>query len=126
MPRNLHQKRLFRWQFASCTVLRFHGVSTVPQHVCPIPTGSPFQNDVGSRHEQTRYNRRRGRARGRHRGVVMSPDEAVALSFAFLSDLPRAGLTDRLRADDPNLLELARALLGQAAAVRAAATRRGI
>ena len=56
----------------------------------------------------------------------MSPDEAVALSFAFLSDLPRAGLTDRLRADDPNLLELARSLLGQADAVRAAAAPRGI
>jgi DNA processing protein len=56
----------------------------------------------------------------------MSPDEAVALSFAFLSDLPRAGLTDRLRADDPHLLELARSLLGQADAVRAAAASRGI
>ena len=31
----------------------------------------------------------------------MTLDDAVALSFAFLSDLPRAGLTDRLRADDP-------------------------
>ena len=56
----------------------------------------------------------------------MSPDEAVALSFAVLSDLPRAGLTDRLRADDPHLLELARALLGQAHSVRAAAAPRGI
>ena len=56
----------------------------------------------------------------------MSPDEAVALSFAFLSDLPRAGLTDRLRADDPHLLELARSLLQQSDAVRAAAARRGI
>jgi DNA processing protein len=56
----------------------------------------------------------------------MSPDEAVALSFAFLSDLPRAGLTHRLRADDPHLLELARSLLGQADAVRAAAASRGI
>ena len=56
----------------------------------------------------------------------MSPDEAVALSFAFLSDLPRTGLTDRLRADDPHLLELARSLLGQANAVRAAAAPRGI
>jgi DNA processing protein len=56
----------------------------------------------------------------------MSPDEAVALSFAFLSDLPRVGLTDRLRADDPHLLELARSLLGRADAVRAAAASRGI
>jgi DNA processing protein len=56
----------------------------------------------------------------------MSPDEAVALSLAFLSDLPRAGLTDRLRADDPNLLELARSLVARANAVRADAARRGI
>jgi len=56
----------------------------------------------------------------------MSPDEAVALSFAVLSDLPRTGLTDRLRADDPHLLERARALLPQAHAVRAAAASRGI
>ncbi len=54
----------------------------------------------------------------------MSPDEAVALSFAFLSDLPRAGLTDRLRADDPHLLELARSLLGQADAARSRGTSR--
>jgi len=56
----------------------------------------------------------------------MTPDEAVALSFAVLSDLPRAGLADRLRADDPHLLELARALLPQAHTVRAAAAGRGI
>ena len=56
----------------------------------------------------------------------MSPDEAVALSFALFSDVPRPGLTDRLRADDPHLLERARALLPQAAAVRAAAASRGI
>jgi DNA processing protein len=56
----------------------------------------------------------------------MSPDESVALSFALFSDLPRAGLTDRLRADDPNLLELARSLLPHAAMVRTAAARRGI
>jgi DNA processing protein len=56
----------------------------------------------------------------------MSPDEAVALSFAFLSALPRAGLTDRLRADDPHLLELARSLLPKANAVRAEAASRGI
>src|SRR2546423_3915750 len=76
--------------------------------------------------ERTRYNRRRGRARGRHRGGLMSPDEAIALSLAVLSDLPRTGLTDRLRADDPNLLELARSLLPQATSVRATAARRGI
>src|SRR5258705_9450490 len=56
----------------------------------------------------------------------MSPDESVALSFAVLSDLPRAGLTDRLHADDPHLLELARSLLPRARAVRAAAASRGI
>ena len=55
----------------------------------------------------------------------MTPDEAVALSFAVLADLPRAGLTDRLRADDPNLLELARSLLPRAHAARAAAATRG-
>jgi DNA processing protein len=56
----------------------------------------------------------------------MSPDYAVALSFAVLSELPRAGLTDRLHADDPDLLDLARSLLPKAYAARAAAGRRGI
>jgi DNA processing protein len=56
----------------------------------------------------------------------MTPDEAVALSFATLSDLPRTGLTGRLHADDPNLLEFARTLLPRADAVRIAATGRGI
>ena len=56
----------------------------------------------------------------------MTPDESVALSFALLSDLPRTGLTDRLRADDPNLLELARSLAPRAHAARADAASRGI
>jgi DNA processing protein len=56
----------------------------------------------------------------------MSPDESVALSFASVSDLPRAALTERLRADDPHLLELARSLLPQARAVRTNAANRGI
>ena len=56
----------------------------------------------------------------------MSPDECVALSFASLSDVPRAGLTDRLHADDPHLLEVARSLLPQASALRTAAAARGI
>lgn len=56
----------------------------------------------------------------------MTTDEAIALSFATLSDLPRAGLTDRLQADDPHLLELARLLLPRASAVRTAAAPRGI
>jgi len=56
----------------------------------------------------------------------MSPDESVALSFAAFSDLPRAGLTDRLHADDPNLLELARSLLARADMVQTAAASRGI
>lgn len=56
----------------------------------------------------------------------MSPDEAIALSFAVLSNLPRAGLTERLRGDDPHLLELARSLLPTAHRVRTAAASRGI
>ena len=56
----------------------------------------------------------------------MTPDEAIALSFATFSELPRAGLTDRLHADDPHLLDLARLLLPRANAVRIAAARRGI
>jgi len=56
----------------------------------------------------------------------MSPDEAVALSCAVLSDLPRTSLTERLHADDPHLVELARSLLPRAHAVRTAAARRGI
>ena len=56
----------------------------------------------------------------------MTPDEVVALSFALLADLPRAGLTDRLHADDPNLLELARSLVPRANAARANAASRGI
>jgi DNA processing protein len=56
----------------------------------------------------------------------MSPDESAALSFASVADLPRAGLTERLRADDPHLLELARSLLPQARAVRTSAANRGI
>ena len=56
----------------------------------------------------------------------MSPDESVALSFATLSELPRAGLTDRLRADDPHILELARSLLSRAHAVIDDADRRGV
>ena len=56
----------------------------------------------------------------------MTPNEAVALSFAFLSDLRRSGLTDRLLADDPNLVELARSLMPRANAARADAASRGI
>ncbi len=56
----------------------------------------------------------------------MSPDESVALSFAVLSDLPRIGLTERLHADDPHLVEVARSLLPRARAVRTAVAKRGI
>jgi DNA processing protein len=56
----------------------------------------------------------------------MTSDDAVALSFASLSELPRVGLGDRLRADDPHLLELARSLISRAETARAAAARRGI
>jgi len=56
----------------------------------------------------------------------MTSDHAIALSFAAVSDLPRVGLGDRLRADDPHLLELASSLTTRARTVRAAAARRGI
>lgn len=54
----------------------------------------------------------------------MTLDEAVALSL--ISDLPRLGLTDRLRADDPSLLELASPRLACARDTRARAVRDGI
>jgi DNA processing protein len=56
----------------------------------------------------------------------MTPDHAVALSFAPTAHLPRVGLGDRLRADDPNLLELAESLTSHAQDVRAEARARGI
>lgn len=46
----------------------------------------------------------------------MTHDEAIALSI--LEDLPRVGLTDRLRADDPVLLERAAPLLTVARDIR--------
>lgn len=49
-------------------------------------------------------------------GGVMTHDEAVALSL--VKDLPRVGLTERLRADDPVLLERAAPLLTAAREVR--------
>jgi DNA processing protein len=54
----------------------------------------------------------------------MTHDLAVALSL--LPSLPRAGLTDRLSAEDPALLELAEPLLARACALRASAARHGI
>jgi len=54
----------------------------------------------------------------------MTHDHAVALSL--LPSLPRAGLTERLLADDPVLAELAAPLLEQARDLRAAAAQRGI
>jgi DNA processing protein len=54
----------------------------------------------------------------------MTLDHAVALSL--FPDLSRVGLTDRLRADDPELLELAAARLEEAAALRQDAEQRGI
>lgn len=54
----------------------------------------------------------------------MNDDSAVALSL--LESLPRVGLTDRLRARDPVLLESAAALLPRARDVRASAAARGI
>ena len=54
----------------------------------------------------------------------MTLDEAVALSL--VSDLSRVGLADRLRADDPVLLEEARALHDRALMERARAEAVGI
>jgi len=54
----------------------------------------------------------------------MTPDHAISLSL--LPALSRIGLADRLRADDPHLIEQAEAGLTAARARRAAATRDGI
>ena len=54
----------------------------------------------------------------------MTHHEAVALSL--VSDLPRIGLTNRLRADDPELLELASRTLERAVTVRRQAQAAGI
>lgn len=54
----------------------------------------------------------------------MTLDEAVALSL--IPDLSRVGLADRLRADDPVLLDEARRLLDRAHAVRMRAEAAGI
>ena len=61
-----------------------------------------------------------------HNGGAMTSDHAVALSLASAAELPRVGLADRLRVDDPVVLELAESLLPRARAVRAEAGRRGI
>src|SRR5688500_5490907 len=57
-------------------------------------------------------------------GGRMTFDHAVALSF--VPELPRAGLTERLLADDPHLIEAAEALLDTARRQRALARRRGV
>ena len=54
----------------------------------------------------------------------MHPDTAIALSF--LTNLPRQALTERLRADDPELLERAAEHASRARDVRAWATSAGI
>jgi DNA processing protein len=54
----------------------------------------------------------------------MTFDQAVALSL--LVDLPRIGLTERLHADDPELLERAAPHLDEAREVRERSARRGI
>jgi DNA processing protein len=54
----------------------------------------------------------------------MTIDEAAALSL--IPQLPRVGLSERLRADDPTLLEIARALSDDARAVRLQAEAAGI
>ena len=54
----------------------------------------------------------------------MTHDHAVALTL--VPSLPRTGLTERLMADDPPLVELANALLPRALEARESAARRGI
>ncbi|OFW04287.1 MAG: DNA protecting protein DprA [Acidobacteria bacterium RIFCSPLOWO2_02_FULL_68_18] len=54
----------------------------------------------------------------------MTVDEAVALSL--VPDLPRVGLTERLRAGDPDLVEAAARRLDEARAVRARAEAAGL
>lgn len=54
----------------------------------------------------------------------MTPDQAIALSL--VRDLPRRALTDRLRADDPTLLELADRHRGAAVRARTDAAGTGI
>jgi DNA processing protein len=54
----------------------------------------------------------------------MTLDQAVALSL--VDNLPRQGLTERLQAADPELLEVATSLTGMAHAIRARAARAGI
>src|SRR5262249_10526131 len=88
----------------------FHGVSTVLQHV---------------EHNGRAIIRSRSGVRA-HRGCAMTPDEAIALSFATLSDLPPTGLTDRLHADDPHLLAPPPPSVPRAHTVRRAAPPRGI
>jgi DNA processing protein len=56
----------------------------------------------------------------------MTLDEAVALSLTAAIHLPRAGLLDRLRADDPELTDLARRTVDRARDVRMDAARKGI
>src|SRR5262245_34250940 len=53
--------------------------------------------------------------RSSHR-CAMTPDHFLALSF--VENLSRVGLTDRLRAGDPSLFDLARPLLDRARRVR--------
>jgi DNA processing protein len=60
----------------------------------------------------------------RARSPPMTLDHAVALSL--FTDLCRVGLAERLKADDPNLLELANTRLVEATAVRRDAETRGI
>ena len=54
----------------------------------------------------------------------MTLDEAVAISL--LTDCSRVGLSDRLRAADPVLLEQASGLLDRARAAQLAGARQGI
>jgi DNA processing protein len=58
--------------------------------------------------------------RVRHAEPVMTIDQVMALSL--LEDLPRCGLTDRLRAADPELAELAAPLVSRARELEASAS----
>jgi DNA processing protein len=67
---------------------------------------------------------RGARRRAARQDILMTLDEAVALSL--IPGLSRVGLSDRLRADDPSLLERARQGADQARSVRQRAEAAGI
>src|SRR5258707_15450378 len=98
------KKARLRRQFRRDLSSDFQSLSTVSQHV--------WSNG-------RRYNPVEVGCTVQFRGCAMTSDDSVALSFASTAELPRVGLGDRLRADDPHLLELAQSLSSRAQAVRA-------